>query len=245
MTSQNSVIYKCTKCCDTGWIETDRNSYKKCICVDLKFIKKCWENYGVKPEAVKTLKDYVSYNKICDAAKQKAFNYITCFTEIKERENNWFGVFGQSGSGKSHIVIALGSELLNRKDKPVRAVYMPYIEVMRELKANVLHDEYYIKLLNRYQRAEVLIIDDLFKDKVKKNKLAYELSEADIKHIYPIINYRYFNKLPTVISSECTPNMLIDLDEALGGRILERCNENITVFMGQENNYRLKKFEKN
>jgi len=39
--------------------------------------------------------------------------------------------------------------------------------------------------------------------------------------------------------------MLLRLDEALGGRILERCDENITIFTGSEHNYRLKKFEKN
>ncbi len=65
-----------------------------------------------------------------------------------------------------------------------------------KLKGNVLDNEYYLKLSTSYQRAEILIIDDLFKDKVKKNRLVGELTEADMKHIYPIINYRYFNKLP-------------------------------------------------
>lgn len=238
------MTHKCEECRDTGWVETDNNKFKRCRCMELKYIKSCWKNYGVKPEEVKPLREYNAYNKTCSLAKSKAVNYITNFMNISKEENNWFGLFGQPGAGKSFIVIAIGAALLTRKDKPVKVVYMPYLEVMRELKANVLDDEYYIKMLDRYKRAEVLIIDDLFKDKIKKGKLTYELTESDIKHIYPIINYRYFNKLATLISSECTPNVLLDLDEALAGRILERCDENITVFVGSEFNYRLKKFEK-
>ena len=244
MTSQSLVTYKCKECSDTGWVKTNDNSYRECKCVEINFIKGCWENYGVKPEEVKPLKDYIAYNKICASAKRKAAKYIENYSDVSATENNWFGLFGQAGAGKSLIAIAIGAALLNMEPKPKRVIYMPYIEAIRELKVNVLDDESYIKLLTRYQKAEVLVIDDLFKDKIKSNKVAYELSEADIKHIYPIINYRYFNKMPTIISSECTPNMLLELDGALGGRILERCDDNITVFVGAEFNFRLKKFEK-
>jgi DNA replication protein DnaC len=201
-------------------------------------------NFGVKPEDVKPLQQYNAYNKTTAALKSKAINYIKNFNNMLKSENNWFGIFGQPGSGKSHVAVAIGAAILNREVNPIKAVYMPYLEVMRQLKANTLDDEYYINLLNRYQRAQVLIIDDLFKDKVKRGKLAFDLTEADIKHIYPIINYRYVNKMPTIISSECTPDMLLDLDRALCGRLLDRCDENITVFVGEEFDYRMRRFER-
>lgn len=71
----------------------------------------------------------------------------------------------------------------------------------------------------------MLIIYDLFEDKVKKDQLAFELKETDMKHIYPIINQRYINHKPTIYNSECNVNMLLDLDEALSGRILESCKD--------------------
>lgn len=227
------------------WVKTENNTYKRCSCAELDLLRRCWENFGVRTEDVKKLKDYMAYDNITASAKSKALDYVKEFTEkyIKV-DDNWFGLFGQPGAGKSHIVIAIGAALLNRESKRVKAVYMPYLEAMRQLKSNVLDNECYLKLSTRYQKAEILIIDDLFKDKVKKNRLVGELTEADMKHIYPIINYRYFNKLPTIISSECTPKMLLDLDEALAGRILERCDENIIIFSGGKYNYRLRKFEK-
>lgn len=146
---------------------------------------------------------------------------------------------GQPGCGKTHIVLAVGKALLEQK---VKVVYMPYLEAIRELKSNAMGDEYYNKLSNRYKKAEVLIIDDLFKDKVKKGKLTGEITASDTNHIYPILNVRYSNKIPTLISTECTPEMLIDLDGALAGRILEMCGKRFGNTFNKDCNYRLREF---
>lgn len=235
--------YKCQICKDTGWEPTNDGAFRKCKCVEFEYLKRLWENSGIKADN-QTLKlnDYKPFDEITKAARDKAIEYIKSFDVIKNNRENSLGLFGQPGAGKTHIVVAIGTNLLNREVNPIPVVYMPYLETMRELKSNVLDDEYYNKLLNRYMRSKLLIIDDLFKDKVKKGKLVAELSETDMKHIYPIINYRYLNFLPTLISTECTPKMLIDLDEALSGRILEMCGDNITVFNDIKYNYRLRKF---
>lgn len=206
----------------------------------MDYVKRLWGSFGVKPEDTKKLKEYKPYNEATAKARDKAVEYIKIFDSIKDTRENGFALMGQPGAGKTHIVVAIGSALLERK---IPVVYTPYLEAMRELKANSMDDEYYNKLVVRYQKAKVLIIDDLFKDKVKKGKLTGELTEADMKHIYPILNYRYLNYLPTLISTECTPNMLLDLDEALGGRILECCSKYGVVFT-KECNYRMRKFIK-
>lgn len=199
-----------------------------------------WKKYGVDPKDLKKLNEYKPMDEVQKSARDKAINYITNFEEIKTARENGYGLFGQPGAGKTHIINAIGAALIN---KGIETIYMPYVEVMRELKANSMDDEYYISLSSRYQRAKVLIIDDLFKDKFKNGRLVGELKESDMKHIYPIVNYRYLNYLPTLISTEATPNTLLDLDEALGGRMLECCGDNITVFQGTNYNYRMKKFK--
>ncbi|WP_243275699.1 ATP-binding protein [Clostridium tyrobutyricum] len=253
MTSQGSedkpAVCKCHICQDTGWIQTDAG-YRRCSCYKKEQILRLWKNFGVNPAKVKTLNDYKPYDNPTKEAKNKAVAYIQDFENIRNMEQNSFGLFGQPGAGKSHIVIAIGAALL-KKENPVQVIYMPYLEAMRQLKSNVNDDEYYLRLLGRYQRAKVLIIDDLFKDKVKNGQLIKDrygnracLNEADIKHIMPIINYRYLNHLPMIISTECKPDVLMDLDEALAGRILESCGDNITIFKGQQYNYRMRKFIK-
>lgn len=251
MTSPSlEVKYKCPVCQDTGWIET-KEGYRRCDCYKKEQAFRLWENFGVNPNTVKTLNDYKPYDDTTREAKKKAINYIQNFDDIRKTEKNNFGLFGQPGAGKSHIVIAIGAALLNRKN-PIQVVYMPYLEAMRQLKANANDDEYYLRLSSRYQRAKVLIIDDLFKDKVTNGQLIKDrygnkarLNDADIKHIMPIINYRYFNKLPTIISTECTLGIITELGDALAGRIFEPCDENMVAFKGPKYNFRMRKFMKN
>lgn len=256
MTSQNSEVkqttYKCSECQDSGWIyNKEIDTYKKCRCVEIEHLKSLWEHSGIKPEQQSLkLNSYKPYDDLTKSARDKAIEYIKNFDDVKGLRENGFGLFGQPGAGKTHIIVAIGTNLINRENNPIPVVYMPYLESMRELKANTMDDEYYNKLVDRYSRAKVLIIDDLFKDKIKNGKLLRRdsmivgLNEADMKHIYPILNYRYLNYLPTLISTECTPEMLIELDEALAGRILECCGDNITIFRDIKYNYRMRKFMK-
>ncbi|GAA0076156.1 ATP-binding protein [Clostridium sp. CTA-5] len=235
-TNSNSTNYKCSKCRDTGWIQTD-TGFSRCECYETDYLNRLWENFGVNPMDVKKLNDYKPYNDLTKRAKEKTYEYITNFNDLEEEK--WLCLMGQPGGGKTHLVLAVGKALLEQK---IKVVYMPYLEATRELKSNAMDDEYYNKLSNRYKRAEVLIIDDLFKDKVKKGRLAGEITPADMNHIYPIINFRYSNKLLTLISTECTPNMLLDLDEALAGRILEMCGKRFGNVFNNECNYRLRQF---
>lgn len=238
-TSHATSRYKCSKCRDTGFIQTE-TGYLRCECYEQDYIKRMWENFGVKQEEIKLLKDYTPYNEVTQKAKEKAAGYITNYSELEKGTN--FVLMGQAGGGKTHIVLAIGKALLEKK---VKVVYMPYLEAVRELKANAMNDEYYIKLSDRYKKAELLIVDDLFKDKVRKEKgikRVTELNEADTKHVLPIINYRYLNKMPTLFSTECTPSMLNELDEALAGRILERCGKAFGIVFNSQCNYRLRQF---
>lgn len=235
-----SSSYKCSKCKDTSWIEKE-GAYTRCSCYTEEYLSRSWENFGVKIKDIKLLKEYKPYNDLTEKAKDKAVDYIKSFEDIKDTRENGFALLGQPGAGKTHIVLAIGKALLEKK---ISVVYMPYLEVIKELKALAMYQEDYEKLLSRYTRAKVLIIDDLFKDKVKKGRITAELSETDMKHIYPILNYRYLNYLPTIISSECTPNMLLNLDEALGGRILETTGPRFSLTFKGDCNYRLRKFAK-
>lgn len=232
----------CPICYGTGWeLNKDTGAYKRCSCFEKERIDRLWKRYGVDPAEIKKIKEYEAKDNIQKSAKEKAINYIKNFEKIKNERENAFGLFGQPGAGKTHIINAIGAALINQG---IEVIYMPYVEVLRELKANAMDDEYYTKLSSRYQRTKVLIIDDLFKDKFKNCKLVGSLTETDMKHIYPIINFRYSNKLPTLISTEATPETLANLDEALAGRIIETCGDNITVFEGSKYNYRMRKFVK-
>lgn len=228
-------------CKDTGWIEGEKG-YRRCNCFTKELSERRWKKFGVDPSEIKLIRDYENNNEERTKAKLLAANYIRKFQEIKCKRNNSIAFLGQPGSGKTHLSLGIGKAFMDM-EKHIEVVYMPYLEVMRELKSNAMDEEYYFNIQSKYIKAEVLIIDDLFKDKVKKGKLIGELKETDMKHIYPIINQRYSSHKPTIYSSECNAEMLLDLDGALGGRIIESCKENIVIFKHcKENNYRLRDF---
>ena len=234
----SNKAYKCNKCKDIGFVEYG-GVYKRCECYELEYVNRLWKNFGVDPSEIKMLRDYEVNNEVRKQARDKAIDYIKSFNDIEKDRVNGFCLMGQSGAGKTHIITAIGKALL---DKKIPVVYMAYLEALRELKSSVLDLEHYNKLINRYKGARVLIIDDLFKDKIRSGQVIGDLKESDMKHIYEILNYRYLNCLPTLISTECTPQHLIQLDEALAGRILECCSKRFGVVFKDNCNYRLKQF---
>ena len=54
--------------------------------------------------------------------KETATNYYKSFSNIKDSRQNSIGFFGQVGSGKSHLTIALGLNILRQK-KTIRCVF--------------------------------------------------------------------------------------------------------------------------
>ena len=77
---------------------------------------------------------------------------------------------------------------------------------------------------------EKISVDDLLKGKY---------TESDINIMCELINYRYLKRLPVIISTEKTQRQLLDVDEALGSRIIEMCKGFIVEF-NESGNYRLR-----
>ena len=150
----------------------------------------------------------------------------------------WFYIGGQSGIGKSHLCTAICREFLlaGREVK-----YMLWRDEVTRLKALVTDGDEYHKLMDTYKRIEVLYIDDLFKTGRDKDNNPQRPTAADINAAFEIINARSLDaKLLTIISSECTTNDLLDIDEATGGRICEKAQV-FSIAPDRTKNYRLRK----
>ncbi|MBU3138170.1 ATP-binding protein [Clostridium gasigenes] len=131
-------------------------------------------------------------------------------------------------NGKTHLSIAIANNLIRKKKK---VIYMPYRDIIMGIKQNMLDSEMYNNTLNKYRKIEVLLIDDLFKG---------QRTQSDLNIIFEIINYRYMNNLPMIISTELTIADIIKIDEAVGSRIYEMIRSYTVEILGIENNYRLK-----
>ncbi|WP_085829374.1 ATP-binding protein [Clostridium massiliodielmoense] len=224
------ISYKCSKCRDTGWIiGKDNLTMTRCKCQEGEITKRQWISRGINPEKTdKTFGNFKAWNDTSMTAKSTATSYYKKFDDIRNSKQNSILFCGQVGSGKTHLSIALA---LNFIKKGINVIYMPYRDVVTALKQNMIDYEYYKREISKYQLAEILLIDDLFKGKV---------TESDVNITFEIINYRYLNRLPIIVSTEFIIERMLNFDEGVGSRIYEMCKEFIVQIEGKENNYRLK-----
>ena len=131
----------------------------------------------------------------------------------------WFFFGGQSGSGKTHLCTAICRQALHQ-GRQVR--YMLWRDDVSRIKAVANQGEEYNAAIAPYKHAELLYIDDLFKTGRSFDSRSPRPTTADVNVAFEILNYRYTAKLPTIVSSECVLDDLIQIDESLAGRIAER-----------------------
>jgi len=229
----NPVRSECPNCSDTGIVCVDpvEQRYGQCKCVIRKRHARICAKAGFDIAEAKTLADYHEWNVTALKAKLKATDYVQHFDSIRRTAKNWFIIFGQSGSGKTMLGRAIVKALIDR-EYPIRARAVKYYDMMQKLKANANAEDYW-RLLDDYTDCELLFIDDLLKEKLHSG----ELTEADVKHLFAVIDSRYDACRPTIITTECTSSRLEKLNEAIYYRMVERAHAEI-VFEGEDLNFR-------
>lgn len=220
--------YKCNKCRDLTFIIED-NTAIPCECRALREAESMLKKSGISDEFRK--KTFENYDYHFDSQSLDAFykakTYVKNFNEIKNTRKNSIIFMGQVGSGKTHLSMAIANNLMN---SGISVIYMPFRDIITQIKQNIMDEEYYRKIVSRYKNAKILLIDDLFKGSISK---------SDINIMFEIINHRYFNNLPMIISSEKYFEELIDIDEALGSRIIEISKDYRVELKGRKLNYRI------
>ena len=227
--------WDCPRCRNRGNIaiasEDGRISVRECDCMKTRRCVWEMERSGLKDiirektfDAFEALEDW--QKTIKDGALRYAGD-----------PKGWLLLSGQSGSGKTHLCTAVCRQRLLAGDA-VR--YMPWREKTAQMKAMSLDNEQRAALLDGYKTAPILYVDDLYKTGRSPDGTASPTA-ADVGLAFEIFNYRYNNRLPTIISTERTPQELVGIDEATGSRIAEMCDKNIyAIRRDPKRNYRLR-----
>lgn len=233
-TAEPKPQYECEKCHDTEWILTaDENGIeyaKPCECRARKTAIRLMASSGISVEDLKKgFADFETFNENgLIVAKQTAIRYYQRFFKTRDTRHNSLLLCGASGRGKTTLGMAVANNLINQC---VGVRYMPYRDEMTKLKQEITDELTYKDHMWRLKTASVLFIDDMLKGKV---------TESDVNILYEIINYRYLERLPLIISTEKFSNDLLDFDEAIGSRILEMCKGYVVSFDRSIPNYRLR-----
>jgi len=155
-----------------------------------------------------------------------AVTYYRNFQDIHETRHNSIALLGEPGAGKTHLLMAISNCLISQG---VGVTYFPWVEGFNELKDNLEHLD---NRIHRLQTTPVLFIDDLYKGRSKP-------TEFQLEQLFAIVNFRYLNNLPLLVSSERDVDELCRIDKGIGSRIYEMARGYTVILSGMELNYRI------
>lgn len=206
----------------------------ECQCMPIRQTIKRMQRSG-RADVIKkfTFNKFIVKNDFQKTLKENAQAYVKV-------GKGWFFMGGQSGCGKSHIGTAIFREFL-LAGKP--AQYMAWREDAARLKKLLGQDNMsYCEEVDKLKTAAVLYVDDLFKTGKTDGNQVQRPTSADINLAFEILNYRANHpELMTIISTECTMQQLIEIDEAIAGRIAENARPYVfSISPDRSKNYRLR-----
>lgn len=210
--------YVCPRCHGQGFfLAENANVAYTCSCRPMRATLAQLRRQGLD-HAARTM-TFLSY----DAAEPWQRQMLSAaLAYVSQEKPGWLFFGGQSGCGKTHLGTAAAVALSLHGQE---LCYMPWSREASLLKT-LATDERRGELMQRFIDAPVLYIDDLFKAPP---------TEADKHLAFELLCARYIrDDRPTIISSERTLADLIAIDEAIAGRIAERCGRDFAVSIARD-----------
>lgn len=209
----------------------DLDVWKECECKEQRRIDRAFDSSKITWEFQKKTFDNFSLAFRPEAVRDAyhcARDYASRFGSLCNLKNNSIALLGRPGSGKTHLLMAVSNELMGQGKK---VLYFPWVEGFSEIKDDLSMTE---ERTRRMQQVDVLYIDDMFKGRREPTPFQIEVAFA-------VINHRYMEKKPILVSSERDIDQICDIDEGLGSRINEMCKDyRVLLKGGREMNYRLR-----
>lgn len=135
-------------------------------------------------------------------SNRKVFNNLKNYSEklLKGIEKKGLILVGNNGVGKTHLACSIANKLIEN-GTPV--IYGTLINLLAELRNSYDTDNNIseMEIIKLYENVDLLIIDDLGKEKP---------SEWGLEKLFTIINSRYENNLPVIITTNYNQNSLVE-----------------------------------
>lgn len=218
-------------------LKYDRQDWIECECAKLRKLNRLIKSSAITEEFQKM--GFTNFNTEglspeIVRMKETAMLYYQHFDQIRKQRINSCLFYGQPGCGKTHLLTAISNNLMHKKK--VGVLYFPYLDGVRNMSENNFEKKDHI--MQQMRDVPVLFIDDLFKPIGGKPSAIH----WQVVAMQEVVNHRYLNNLPILVSTELDFQTLVEIDEALASRIFEMASDfTVTVTKTMANNYRFRK----
>lgn len=182
-------------------------------------INKLFDDSGMSKRALASKFENYQPNFYNQKAIEIALKYVENFESLPKK--NGLFLAGPCGVGKSHLAYAIANALIEQGKS---VICMTMIELLMKIKSSYNgFIQMEPQILSLYKNCSLLIIDDLGKEKT---------SEWALEKMYAIIDSRYTNLMPIIITTNYTvPELIQKLKvgddimtaTAIVDRLLETC----------------------
>ena len=136
-----------------------------------------------------------------NTSNKKVFNNLKNYSEklVNGIEKKGLILVGNNGVGKTHLACSIANKLI---ENGIPVIYGTLINLLAELRNSYEVDNSIseMEIIKLYENVDLLIIDDLGKEKP---------SEWGLEKLFTIINSRYENNLPVIITTNYNQNSLV------------------------------------
>ena len=159
------------------------------------------------------------------AGTRDAYNACVEFCDGYTQDSRGIRLIGSYGSGKTHLAAAIVHRMA---EQGIGGMFVVVPELLRAIRRGYNSQSADAdKLVNIAETSPLLVLDDLGAEKP---------SEWVSEQLYVIINRRYENMLPTIITTNCTTQELV---ERIGQRTVSRIIEMTTPVKLTAKDYRM------
>ena len=129
-----------------------------------------------------------------------------------ERPYGWLALYGNYGVGKTHLAVAAAIEREERGDE---VFFCTIPDLLDHLRASPDNNNWIrqFDLLERLKTVDVMILDEM------KTRSGGPSAE---EKFFQVINYRYEERLPTIITSAVTVEKIMEIRPEIASRLQDR-----------------------
>lgn len=124
-------------------------------------------------------------------------------------KRNPFFVYGKSGVGKTHLVQAVGNELL-KKNPNLKILYTPINKFYNDFIDSIKYNK--PELFTKYKNLDVLIVDDF---------QLIQGKEKSQEEFFNLFNDMYLDKRQVIVTSDRMPEEIKTVDPRLASRLTQ------------------------